>query len=281
MSKAPFVTTAWLEEHLPDRDLRIIEVCSLNDDKTYRSGHIPGALWLYWKTACWHETDRDFVAPEAMAELFGGLGIGPQFTVVLYGDPVQFGSYAFWAFTMAGHKNLRLLDGGRKKWITEKRPLSEDVPSYPAVNYPAPPSGPRSMRIGRDNVREHLRKPSRLLLDLRSPEEYSGERVADYTFKFDHGAERSGRIPGAVHLYFRDLLNDDDSFKSREQLEPVLAARGIAPAKFDEVVCYCRLSHRATIGWLALSEILAHKNVKIYDGSWTEWGSIVGFPIEK
>jgi thiosulfate/3-mercaptopyruvate sulfurtransferase len=281
MSEAAFVATAWLEEHLADRDLRIIEICSLNDDKAYRSGHIPGALWFYWKAACWHETDRDFIAPEAMAKLFGRLGIGPQSTVVLYGDPVQFGSYAFWAFTMAGHKNLRLLDGGRKKWVTEKRPLSEDVPRYPPVNYPAPPGGPRSMRIGRDNVLEHLREPSRLLLDLRSPEEYSGERVADYTFKFDHGAERSGRIPGAVHLYFRDLLNDDDSFKSREQLEPVLATRGITLDKFDEVVCYCRLSHRATIGWLALNEVLRHKNVKIYDGSWTEWGSIVGFPIEK
>jgi thiosulfate/3-mercaptopyruvate sulfurtransferase len=281
MSQSPLVTTAWLEEHLADRSLRIIEVCSLNDDKTYRSGHIPGALWLYWKGACWHETDRDFITPEAMAKMFGAMGIGPQSTLVLYGDPVQFGSYAFWAFTMAGHKELRLLDGGRKKWVVEKRPLAQDVAHYPAVDYPPPGPGPVSMRIGRDNVREHLREPSRLLLDLRSPEEYSGERVSDYSFKFDHGAERTGRIPGAVHLYFRDLLNDDDSFKSRDQLAPMLAARGIAPDKFDEVVCYCRLSHRATIGWLALKEILGHKDVKIYDGSWTEWGSIVGFPIER
>src|SRR5262249_30251257 len=146
--------------------------------------------------------------------------------------------------------------------------------------YLAPQPRQRWTRIGRDNVREHLRKPSRLLLDLRSPEEYSGERVADYSFKFDHGAERSGRIPGAVHLYFRDLLNEDDSFKSRDQLVPMLAARGIAPDKFDEIVCYCRLSHRATVGWLSLGQILGHKDVKIYDGSWTEWGSIVGYPID-
>ena len=281
MQEAPFVTTAWLEEHITDRDLRIIEICSLNDDKTYRSGHIPGAHWFYWKAACWHETDRDFIAPEAMSKLFGSIGISPQSKVVLYGDPVQFGSYAFWTFTMAGHNNLRLLDGGRKKWVIERRPLSQDLPHYPAVPYPAPRPGRQCMRIGRETVREHLRKSSRLLLDLRSPEEYSGERVSDYSFKFDHGAERSGRIPGAVHLYFRDLLNEDDSFKSHDQLALTLAARGIAPDKFDEIICYCRLSHRATVGWLALEQILGHKNVKIYDGSWTEWGNVVGYPIEK
>ena len=152
-----------------------------------------------------------------MAKLFGGLGIGPQSTVVLYGDPVQFGSYAFWAFTMAGHANLRLLDGGRRKWILEGRPLSRDVPHFPAVAYPTP-SGSAPMRVSRDDVRAHLREPRRLLLDLRSPEEYSGERVSDYSFAVDHGAERTGRIPGAVHLYFKDLLNADDSFKSPEAL---------------------------------------------------------------
>ncbi len=281
MVSSPLVSTGWLEDHLADPDLRIIEVCNIRDDKTYREGHIPGALWFYWKTACWHETDRDFITPAAMAEIFGRLGIGPQSTVVLYGDPVQFGSYAFWAFTMAGHANLRLLDGGRRKWVMEGRPLSKDVPRFAAVAYPAPPAGPSSMRIGRDNVREHLREPRRLLLDLRSPEEYSGERVSDYSFKTDHGAERTGRIPGAVHLYFKELLNEDDSFKSPGELRRMLAAAGVAPEQFDEVVCYCRLSHRATIGWLALGQLLGLPNVKIYDGSWTEWGSIVGFPIEK
>jgi thiosulfate/3-mercaptopyruvate sulfurtransferase len=281
MVSSPLVSTGWLEDHLADPDLRIIEVCNIRDDKTYREGHIPGALWFYWKTACWHKTDRDFITPAAMAKMFGRLGIGPQSTVVLYGDPVQFGSYAFWAFTMAGHAKLRLLDGGRRKWVMEGRPLSQAVPRFSAVPYPAPPAGPSSMRIGRDNVREHLRAPRRLLLDLRSPEEYSGERVSDYSFKTDHGAERTGRIPGAVHLYFKELLNEDDSFKSPEQLRRTLAAAGVAPQQFDEVVCYCRLSHRATIGWLALGQILGLPDVKIYDGSWTEWGSIVGFPIEK
>ncbi len=280
MTSSSLVSTAWLEQHLADADLRIIEVCNVRDDKTYHEGHIPGALWLFWKSACWHESDRDFVSPAAMAKLFGGLGIGPQSTVVLYGDPVQYGSYAFWAFTMAGHKNLRLLDGGRRKWVMEGRPLSRTVPRFPAVAYPAP-GADTSMRIGRDNVREHLREPRRLLLDVRSPEEYTGKRVSEYTFPVDHGAERTGRIPGAVHFYFKEMLNEDDSFKSPEQLRSALAGAGIAPEKFDDVVCYCRLSHRATIAWIALGQVLGHDNIKIYDGSWTEWGSIVGFPIEK
>jgi thiosulfate/3-mercaptopyruvate sulfurtransferase len=280
MVSSPLVSTDWLESHLGDPDLRIVEVCSLDDDKIYNEGHVPGAMWLYWKAACWHETDRDFVTPAAMAELFAGMGIGPQSTVVLYGDPVQYGSYAFWAFTMAGHPNLRLLDGGRRKWVIEGRPLSRTVPRFPAVAYPAPAAN-ASMRVGRRDVRDHLGQPRRLLLDVRSPEEYKGERVSEYSFPVDHGAQRTGRIPGAVHLYFKELLNEDDSFKSPDQLRRALAAAGVAPERFDDVVCYCRLSHRATIAWIALSAILGHANVKIYDGSWTEWGSIVGYPIEK
>ena len=280
MATSPLVTTAWLEDHLADPNLRIIEVCSLADNKTYRDGHIPGATWVYWKSACWHETDRQLISPEAMARMFGGMGIGPDSTVVLYGDPVQFGTYAFWAFTMAGHRNLRLLDGARRKWLAEGRPLTREVPRFSPVAYPTP-IGSSSTRIGRENVRDNLKKPERLLLDVRSPEEYEGKRVADYSFAVDHGAERAGRIPGAAHLYFKRFLNEDDSFKSPDEIRAVLTAARIVPAKFEEVVCYCRLSHRATLAWVALAHVLGLGNVKIYDGSWTEWGSIVGFPIEK
>ncbi len=276
----PLVSNDWLEQHLADPNVRVLEICNIRDDKAYREAHIPGSLWFYWKTACWHETDREFITPAAMAKLFGSLGIGPQTTVVLYGDPVQFGSYAFWAFTMAGHAKLKLLDGGRKKWMKEGRPVSRELPRSAAVHYPIPAAS-APMRIGRDDVRALLHDPRRLLIDVRSPEEYSGERVSDYSFAVDHGAERTGRIPGAKHLYFRELLNDDDSFKSADEIRRVLAAHALAPEKFQEVVCYCRLSHRATIAWLALSQILCLPNIMIYDGSWTEWGNIVGFPIEK
>jgi thiosulfate/3-mercaptopyruvate sulfurtransferase len=137
------------------------------------------------------------------------------------------------------------------------------------------------MRVGRRDVRENLGRPQRLLLDFRSPEEYTGKRVSEYSFAVDHGAERTGRIPGARHLFFRELLNEDDSFKSPEELRRILAAARIDPTRYQDVVCYCRLSHRATIAWMALTHILGHANIKIYDGSWTEWGSIVGYPIEK
>jgi thiosulfate/3-mercaptopyruvate sulfurtransferase len=277
---SPLVSTAWLEEHLSDPDLRILEICSLADDKTYRSGHVPSAQWLYWKAACWHETDRQLVTPAEMARLFGSMGIGPDSVVVLYGDPVQYGTYAFWAFTLAGHRNLRLLDGGRRKWLLEGRPLSQEVPQRAPVDYPAP-EGTSAMRVGRRNVREHLGDPQRLLLDVRSPEEYAGKRVIDYSAAFDHGAERYGRIPGAKHLYFRELLNEDDSFKEPDAISRVLDAAGLSPDCFAETVCYCRLSHRATAAWFALTYLLGIGNVKVYDGSWTEWGSIVGYPIEK
>ena len=161
MVSSSLVSTEWLQDHLADPDLRIVEVCSLRDDKVYHEGHIPGAMWLYWKTACWHESEREFVTPAAMAKLFASMGIGPQSTVVLYGDPVQYGSSAFWAFTMAGHKNLRLLDGGRRKWVNEKRPLSRNVPRFPAVAYPEP-KGTSAMRVGRRDVRDHLGQPRRL-----------------------------------------------------------------------------------------------------------------------
>jgi thiosulfate/3-mercaptopyruvate sulfurtransferase len=276
---APLVSTEWLETHLGDSNVRIIEVSSEKTNDVYTTGHIPGALWWYWKDLCWHRSDREFITPAEMADRLGGIGIGPDTTVIIYGDPVQFGSYAFWALIMAGHKDVRLLDGTRTKWQQEGRPMTTDVPSYEAASYP-PGEGDRSMRIGRDNVLENLDNPRRLLLDARSPEEYSGERVMRYG-EFDHGAERNGRIPGAKHLYYMNILNDDDTIKSEEELNPVFAEAGVTDDRDQEIACYCRLSHRASLTWFALKYLLGYRNVLIYDGSWTEWGSIVGFPIEE
>jgi thiosulfate/3-mercaptopyruvate sulfurtransferase len=273
------VSGEWLAGHLDDPGLRIIEVSSSPDDAEYRQGHIPGALRWYWKDALWHATDREFATSEDMASHLGRIGIAPNTTIVVYGSPVQYGTYAFWVLAMAGHHDVRLLDGGRKRWIADGRPLSTDIPTYAPVDYP-PTVSDVSSRVGRDDIRAKLGQSGRILLDVRSPEEYRGERVSPPP-GFDHGAERKGHIPGAIHLHFRDLLNDDDTFKAPEQLQERLGEAGIHPGAADEIVTYCRLSHRATLVWFALSSVLGSRQVKVYDGSWTEWGSIVGFPITR
>ena len=280
MTTGALVSTDWLEAHLGDDDLRVIEISATHEDTAYhREGHISGAAWFFWKDICWHPTDRQFTTSEALSERLGAIGVGPGTTGVLYGDPVQYGTYAFWAFTMAGHADLKLLAGTRAKWIREGRPLSTDIPAFTAVDYPHG-EGVTSMRLGRDDIRDNLGKPSRLLLDVRSPEEYSGERGMEAP-KFDHGAERSGRIPGAVHLFFKELLNDNDTYKNEGELRTAFEGVGATPDNAEEIVVYCRLSHRATFAWVAMTHILGFENVKIYDGSWTEWGSVVGFPVEK
>ncbi len=275
--KEALVSGGWLAQRLESPDIRVVEVASAADETAYRAGHIPGAVRWHWKTALWHETDREFPSPETMAARLGAIGVTPRTTLVLYGDPVQYGTYAFWVLTMCGHPDVRLLDGARTRWAADGRPLSVDRPQPAPVGYPAQ-APDMSARVGRDDVRAGLSRPGRLLLDARSPEEYRGERVMPPPF-FDHGAERAGRIPGAVHLYFRDLLHADDTFKAPEELEAALRARGAAPDR--EIVTYCRLSHRGTLLWFAMRYLLGYRNVRVYDGSWTEWGSIVGYPVEK
>jgi thiosulfate/3-mercaptopyruvate sulfurtransferase len=276
---SPIVTTEWLAARLDDSSVKIVEVSAKNEEAEYHNGHIPGAIRFHWKDLCWHATDRQMVAPDQLAERLGGVGISDSDTLVLYGDPVQYGTYGFWALTMAGHTDLKLLDGSRAKWTAENHPMTKKVPQTASVTY-TPHQGETSMRFGRDEIRDNLGKAGRLVLDVRSPEEYSGERVMSYG-QFDHGAERGGHIPGAAHLFFGEFFNDDDTFKSADEVRGAFSASGINPESFEEIVCYCRLSHRATLAWTAMTHVLGYTGAKIYDGSWTEWGSIVGFPVEK
>lgn len=274
------VSTEWLEAHLGDPAVVILEVSIDPSEKAeYRSGHVPGAHYVYWKDLLWHDSDREFPSPEVMAQRLGALGVGDDTTVALVGDPFQFAAYAYWVMTMTGQKGRpRLVNGGRRTWLAEDRPLSVDVPTPTLRSLTAGPSDMRS-RIGRDEVRAGLGTEGRVLVDMRSPEEYRGERVSPPWLEFDHGAERSGHIPGAQSLYIDELLRDDGTLLPLDQLRARFAAVGAIDAA--DVITYCRLSHRGSLAWFVLTRLLGLSNVRVYDGSWTEWGSIVGYPVER
>ena len=273
------VNCSWLLERIDDPNITVLEVSSDPEAKAYQNGHIPGAIFCFWKDLLWHESDREFATSSELGNRLGQLGISTDSAIVLCGDPVQYGTYALWVMTMAGIRDVRILDGSRVRWIKDSNPLTSEVPTLKAVKNKIPKPNFDS-RIGRDGVLNKLNSTNNILLDVRSPEEYRGERVSP-PGGFDHGAERKGRIPGAVHLFFRDLLNEDDTFISEKDLEKKFAKVGITVDSGKEIVSYCRLSHRATLSWFAINEILGIDNVQIYDGSWTEWGSIVGFPVEQ
>lgn len=283
---SPLVSCDWLRENSHNPGVRIVEVVKTGED--YRNGHIPGAIMWPWKEALWHNTDREFATPQEMADRLGKIGISPETTMILYGEPYQYGIYAFWVLTMCGHRNMKILDGGRKRWIMDGNPLSTTSPVIHAIEY-SPQPGNGSCRVGRDDILANLSNPDRLLLDVRSPKEYRGESIGGSHTRigglplpaFGHGAERSGHIPGAVNLYFRNILNDDDTFKSPDELRIIFEKVGASPEKVKEIVTYCRLSHRGSLAWFTMTYILGYTNVRVYDGSWTEWGSIVGVPIEK
>tara|TARA_B100001750_G_scaffold32197_1_gene22173 strand:+ start:747 stop:1625 length:879 start_codon:yes stop_codon:yes gene_type:complete len=272
------VSPSWLLERLDDPAITVLEISSDPEAKAYLKGHVPGAIFSFWKDLLWHETDREFVSSSELSSRLGEIGVSTDSTLVICGDPVQYGTYALWVMTMAGVKDVRILDGSRTRWINDGNPLeTEGISREPINNGSLDPS--IATRIGRDEVLQKINNPDTVLLDVRSPEEYRGERVSP-PGGFDHGAERKGRIPGAVHLFFRELLNDDDTFISKEKLERKFSEVGVKKSSEKDIVSYCRLSHRATLSWFAMSEILGIEKAQIYDGSWTEWGSIVGFPIE-
>ena len=272
---------AWLEEHLEDPNVVVLEFDWTGTD-SYDAWHIPGAHGFFWKDFLWDDSIRDFPSPELFAERCGALGISNDTIVVCYGDPVQFGTYGWWVFTYLGHPDVRLLNGGRVLWEKEGRPTTTDVPTPTPATYTPGTGRNDHMRARFTDILDRLDDVKAgggtALIDHRSPEEYNGERV-NMVGAPDVGAERAGRIPGAKHLFFDELLNDDMTFKDEAALRGLLEGVGAAPDK--EVISYCRLSHRATLAYFTMTQLLGYENVRSYDGSWTEWGSLVGVPIEK
>jgi thiosulfate/3-mercaptopyruvate sulfurtransferase len=274
------VSPAWLAAHRGDPAVRLIEIAGLGQEEmqAYKAGHVPGAVCWKWKEMLWDERRRDFPDPALFARRMGAAGISNDTLVVVYGEDVQFGIYAWWALRYCGHENVRVLDGGRYRWTAEGHATERDPPpSPPAVGY-APVARKPDMRIMRDEVLAALGEHSIKILDARSPEEYRGERVGGPGGP-NVGAVRAGRIPGARHLYYLDLLDGTKSFKAPDELRSIVAARGIEAG--DDVIAYCRMSHRATVAYFALTELLGFEKVRVYDGSWTEWGNLVGAPIER
>lgn len=272
------VSPRWLAENLdslPD-SIRIIEVSDMKNPEAYFEGHIPGAIYWPWKEALWDSTMREFVSPKDFSKLMGKSGVSHETTVILYSNSCQFAHYAYWVCTMRGHPKVKILHGNRTLWIKEKRTMTKDIPQIKPVNYPIRATD-ESSRIGREGVLAGLNNPDRILLDVRTPEEFIGERVSPKWMQIDHGAYRKGHIPGARHLYYTELLNEDETFKPIDKLRESFYRRGATPDK--EIVSYCRLSHRGSMVWFVLRFLLGYTRTKVYDGSWSEWGSIVGLPI--
>ncbi len=278
---AGLVSPEWLEEHLDDPDVVIAEVSFYLPDKAaWFDGHIPGSHYVWWKDFCWADDVRQFPSPEVMADRLGRLGVGDRSTIVLVGDPIQFATYAYWVLAMSGFEHLAVvLDGGHLAWESAGRGSTDAPSAAPAPDRPTPGERVVDARIGRDEVLAGLGSEERTLVDLRSVEEFEGERVAPLTAPFDHGAERKGHIPGARHLPHDRLLMPDGRFLDQSGIRAAFGSVGVQGD--GEIVTYCRLSHRASLAWFALTRLAGRDGVRVYDGSWTEWGSMVGMPVER
>ncbi|AXG12872.1 sulfurtransferase [Intrasporangium calvum] len=275
------VTTEWLAEQIeagrvggPD-GIALLE--SDEDVLLYDTGHIPGALKIDWHLDLNDPVTRDYVDGARFAEVMGSRGIARDTTVVIYGDKSNWwAAYALWVFSLFGHEDVRLLDGGRAKWVAEGLEVTRELPTPKQATYPVAERDDAPIRAFKDDVLAHLGKP---LVDVRSPGEYSGEllHMPDYP---QEGAMRGGHIPGAASVPWARAANDDGTFKSREDLEAIyLTEQGLSPD--DDVVAYCRIGERSSHTWFVLTHLLGFESVRNYDGSWTEWGNAVRVPIEK
>jgi thiosulfate/3-mercaptopyruvate sulfurtransferase len=271
------VETQWVEDHLDDDSIRIVEVDE--NPALYAEAHIPGAIGFDWKQDLQDQVKRDFLEPNEFGELMGSRGISNDHTVVLYGDRNNwFAAYTYWYFRYYGHDKVRLVNGPREKWISENRPTSTDVPSYDAATFSV--SGQDDdIRAKRDLVMTALDAGSHKLVDVRSPQEYSGELIAMPGYE-QEGAQRSGHIPTAKSVPWAQAVREDGTFKSADELSELYSSKGVIDGD-NPIIAYCRIGERSAHTWFVLHELLGRSDVRNYDGSWTEWGNLVGVPIEK
>ncbi|MEO8276060.1 MAG: sulfurtransferase [Thermoanaerobaculia bacterium] len=272
------VSTDWVAEHQSDPGVRLVE--SNEDPLVYPSGHLKGAVEIDWARDLNDPLRRDYLDRAAFEALMRRNGIGQDTTVVLYGDKNNWWScYAFWIFQLFGHRNARIMDGGRLKWTTEGRDLVRDVPSFPASGYNAPERDDSKIRAFRDEVLAHV-AAGLPLVDVRSPEEFSGERMHMPAYP-NEGALRGGHIPGAKSIpWARAIVPETGEFRSASELSRIYFEEQQLPRESD-IVAYCRIGERSSHSWFVLTYLLGHPSVRNYDGSWTEWGNLVGVPIER
>lgn len=268
------VSTQWVADN-KDK-VRLIEVDV--DTTQYETGHIPGAVAFNWQTQLQDQVARDIISKEEFEHLLSEAGVSNDTHVVLYGDNNNwFAAYAFWLFKYYGHENVSLMNGGRKKWLDEERETSTVTPSHAAVSYKISKIN-SELRADRDYIKSRLGGGDFGLVDVRSPAEYVGDIIAPPGMS--ETAQRAGHIPGASNIPWSQAVAEDGTFKSEGELRELYASKGITPDK-KEIVAYCRIGERSSHSWFALKYILGYDNVRNYDGSWTEWGNLIGNPIKK
>jgi thiosulfate/3-mercaptopyruvate sulfurtransferase len=274
-AKDVLVDTQWVEDHLDDDSIRIVEVDE--NPALYAEAHIPGAIAFDWKKDLQDPVERDFLGAQAFGELFGSRGISNDHTIVLYGDRNNwFAAYTYWYLKYYGHDDVKLVNGPREKWISEGRETTTELPGHPATTFTAT-EGDAAIRALRDEVLNSLDN-SHKLVDVRSPQEFSGELIAMAGYE-QEGAQRGGHIPGAASIPWAQAVKEDGTFKSAAELEELYGSKGVLTG--DPIIAYCRIGERSAHSWFVLHELLGRDDVKNYDGSWTEWGNLVGVPIEK
>jgi len=271
------VSADWVEAHRNDPNVRIVE--SDEDVLLYDMGHIPGAVKIDWQGDLQDQLVRDYIDAEKFAAICSRSGIKNDTTVVFYGDKSNWWAcYAFWAFKLFGHKDCRIMNGARKLWVDQNRPLTKEIPQYPATEYKVQGGDEAAIRIFRDAVLEHS-KSGKPLLDVRSPKEFTGEKLhmEDYP---QEGSLRGGHIPGAVNVPWGRAVNEDGTFKTAGELKAIFEGE-VGLKSTDDVVAYCRIGERSSLTWFVLTYLLGYPRVRNYDGSWVEWGNLVRVPIAK